>query len=141
MTTKRFTDAERAFLEVISVDPFDPLPHAGLFRIYTDRKDEARTGREKLAIQILMGKKADAPTTGTVAVNCHPLARVFLDGVDTGKTTPTRLEVPPGSHVVKLVNEERGFTREEALEVAAGDEKTLDIKIEGDKPPSPDASK
>ena len=141
VATKRFGDAERSFLEVVGIDPFDPLPHAGLYRIYSERKDEPRAGREKLALQLLAGKKADAPTTGTVRVSCHPLARVFLDGVDTGKTTPAALEVAPGSHVVRLVNEERGFVREEPLEIVAGEEKEISVEIQADLPPAPDGSR
>lgn len=139
VATKRFADAERSFLEVVGVDPFDPLPHAGLFRIYSDRKDEPLAARERLALQILMGRKSDAPTTGTVRVSCHPLARVFLDGVDTGKTTPATLELAPGSHVLRLVNEERGFAREEPVEIEAGDAKALDVKVGGD--PAPPAAR
>ncbi|HEY3445520.1 MAG TPA: tetratricopeptide repeat protein [Myxococcales bacterium] len=141
VTTKRFADAERSFLEVVSVDPFDPLPHAGLLRIYSDRKDEARASREKLALQILMGRKSDVPTTGTVHVACRPLAKVILDGVDTGKTTPATLELAPGSHVVKLVNEERGFAREEPVEIGAGDEKSLDVNVDADAAATPSSAK
>ncbi|MGC4122062.1 MAG: hypothetical protein QM765_47275 [Myxococcales bacterium] len=113
-------------------------------RIYSDRKDEARATREKQALQILMGKKSDVPTTATVRVSCHPLARIFVDGVDTGKTTPAALELAPGSHLIKLVNDERGFTREEPVEVGPGDEKELDIQVDGDAAPvsaPPDTAK
>lgn len=131
MSNQRWNDAERAFLEVVGIDPFDPLPHAGLLRIYEARKDRERVQREGMALAVLAGKKLEARKTGTVTVKSHPFARVFLDGADTGKSTPTQLEVPPGSHVIKLVNEERGFTREEAVEIGAGESKTLDVVIEG----------
>jgi tetratricopeptide (TPR) repeat protein len=138
MATGRYSDAERSFLEVVGVDPFDPLPHAGLLRIYGERSDEPRSGRERVALQILMGRKSDLPTTGTVRVRCHPLARIFLDGVDTGMTTPATLELAPGSHVIHLVNEERGFAREEPMEIGPGDERELDVRI--DAAPAPDAA-
>ena len=46
----------------------------------------------------------------------------------TGSTTPARLRVAPGTHVVGLLNEERGIAREAAVEVAAGEE-TLDVAL------------
>ena len=66
-----------------------------------------------------------------MVVRSHPLARVFLDGVDTGRTTPALLDVAPGSHVVKLVNDELGFEREAAVEVGPGEEKELDVTLGG----------
>jgi predicted Zn-dependent protease len=131
--TQRPVDAERAFLAVVGIDPFDPAPHAGLHEIYSSRKDQGRTQREADALAVLSGRAMPAqasPTDGLLVVRSHPYARVVLDGVDTGKTTPARLPVPPGSHVVGLLNEERGIKREEAVEIAGGEEKTLDVALD-----------
>lgn len=135
LATQRWSDGERSLLEVIGIDPFDPLPHAGLLKIYSMRKDDARLLREQTALEILAGKKQPPPSTGVLSVRSHPFARVFLDNVDTGQTTPARLQVPPGSHIVKLVNEERGFSREESVEVDAGQEKTVEVAFDGAAPP------
>ncbi len=136
--TNRPAEAEKAFLEVVAVDPFDPLPHAALAKIYSDRPDEKRAALEKSSLAIVLGRASELPTQGSIAVRSHPLARVFLDGADTGRSTPTELAVSPGTHVVKIVNEERGFSREQAVEVGAGEEKSL--QLDAAEPAAPNAS-
>jgi tetratricopeptide (TPR) repeat protein len=136
--TNRPAEAEKAFLEVVGIDPFDPLPHSALLKIYSERPDPRRASVEKSSLAIVLGRATEAPTQGTLAVRSHPLARVFLDGVDTGRSTPTELSVPPGSHVVKIVNEERGFTREQAVEIGAGEEKAL--QLDGAEPAAPSSN-
>jgi len=139
LSSKRWNEAERAFLEVIGVDPFDPLPHAELVKIYGDRKDEERKTREVYVVGVLVGRLDDMPKAdkGTIVVHCRPLAHVIVDGVDSGITTPAQIKVPPGSHVVRLVNEERGFTRDEAVEIGAGEEKKIDVVIDSPSPQVP----
>jgi hypothetical protein len=127
--TNRPAEAEKAYLEVVGIDPFDPLPHAALLKTYAERPDPQRASFEKSSLAIVLGRATEAPTQGTLAVRSHPLARVFLDGVDTGRSTPI-VSAPPGSHVVKIVNEERGFTCEQAVEIGAGDEKVLQLDAE-----------
>lgn len=136
--TNRPAEAEKAFLEVVGIDPFDPLPHAALLKIYSERPDPRRASLEKSSLAIVLGRASEGPTQGTLAVRSHPLARVFLDGVDTGRSTPTELSVPPGSHVVKIINEERGFTREQAVEIGAGEEKAL--QLDGAEPAAPSSN-
>jgi tetratricopeptide (TPR) repeat protein len=131
LESKRWDQAERAFLEVVSIDPFDPLPHLGLLKIYTDRGDAPKASREKAALSALQGQELRSTNEGLLRIQSHPYARVFLNGVDTGKTTPAQLAVPAGSHTLKLVNDERGFTREAAVEIEAGEEKTVEVVLEG----------
>lgn len=129
LQTHRPAEAEKAFLEVVAIDPFDPLPHAGLLKIYSERPDARREALEKSALAIVLGHATAPPSQGSIAVRSHPMAKVFLDGVDTGRSTPTELVVAPGTHVIKLVNDERGFVREQAIEVGAGDEKTMELNL------------
>ena len=124
--TARPLEAERAYLEVIGIDPFDPLPHQALLAIYSDRKDEAKAAREQLALEALKGRELPPTHTGLLQVRSHPFAHVFLDGVDTGRTTPAQLTVAPGSHSVKLVNQERGYSRELPVEIGPNEEKLLE---------------
>lgn len=132
--TNRPAEAEKAFFEVVAIDPFDPLPHAALAKIYTERPDEKRAALEKSSLAIVLGRASEPPTQGSIAVRSHPLARVFLDGVDTGRSTPTELSVSPGTHVIKIVNEERGFSREQAVEIGAGEEKSLQLDAQEPAP-------
>lgn len=56
---------------------------------------------------LLKKKKDSTPKTGSIKVESTPnAARVSLDGIDTGNTTPTVLtDIQPGSHTVKLEKE------------------------------------
>jgi tetratricopeptide (TPR) repeat protein len=131
MATGRADEAERSFLEVVAHDPFDPRPHRALAEIYGARKDALRLEREKASLAILMGREKSAvESKGVVIVRSHPFARVLLDGVDTGRSTPTKLLVAPGQHVIRLVNEERGFSREIAVEVVAGEESLVEVMLD-----------
>ncbi len=70
------------------------------------------------------------PTTGSVQVNSTPQgARVYLDGVDTGKVTNCLLpNLAQGSHAVKLVKE--GFAdAESTFEIAANTQAKVDIDL------------
>ena len=137
LATKRPAEAEKCFLEVIAVDPFDPEPHLGLVKIYGEQKDKRRTDREVESLKLLSGKEgAPMSAKGLIEVRSHPFAKVLLDGNDTGKTTPASLEVTPGRHAVKLVNEERGLAKEEVLEIGAGEEKAVEVAFEQDAPKS-----
>ena len=52
-------------------------------------------------------QKADAPNKGYLIANTVPWARVWIDGKDTGRSTPiakrSRLELSPGKHKVTFV--------------------------------------
>ncbi len=138
LARKRPAEAERAFLEVVGIDPFDPLPHSALAQIYQQRGDEARKEREVDALKILGGDKPQmASDQGIIVVRSHPFARVLLDGKETGRTTPTTLRVAPGSHVVRLVNDERGFARESTVEVGASEEKVVEVMLDEPAAPAP----
>lgn len=131
MASGRPNDAERSFLEVVANDPFDPRPHRALVEIYGKRDDLLRGRREAQALALLAGTAKDAAEPrGVIVVRSHPYARVLLDGADTGRSTPTKLLVAPGTHVVRLVNEERGFSRDREVEVKAGEEQVVEILLD-----------
>jgi tetratricopeptide (TPR) repeat protein len=56
---------------------------------------------------LLKKKKDSTPKTGSIKIESNPTAAsVWLDGGDTGNTTPTVLtDIQPGSHTVKLQKE------------------------------------
>ncbi len=126
----RLDDAERAFLAVIAVDPFDPLPHAALAAIYKKRGDDFRAEREARALALAQSAESPLPDAGALLeLTSRPLARVYVDGTDTGRTTPTRLTLPAGAHILRLVNEERALKHEEKLTLHAGEERALSLEL------------
>jgi hypothetical protein len=46
---------------------------------------------------------ADDPTKGYVQLGSKPSAKIFVDGSDTGKSTPIKLPVSPGKHKISFV--------------------------------------
>lgn len=64
----------------------------------------------------------DAPAvtagTGTLALASKPSARVFLDGKDTGKTTPLQITASPGRHKVTFMIDGSKYTF--SVQVEAG---------------------
>jgi hypothetical protein len=64
------------------------------------------------------GKTRNVPASGTLIVQSSPAGvQVFVDGVARG-TTPARLSVPPGAHILELRG--RGVPRVIPLTVSAG---------------------
>jgi serine/threonine-protein kinase len=47
---------------------------------------------------------------GTLEINCQPWCQIFIDGRDTGKTSPARLTVAAGPHALLLSNAPAGLT-------------------------------
>jgi hypothetical protein len=82
------------------------------------------------AAALLMGKKGNGVTTGSIQVNSLPTgAQVYLDGSDTGRTTNTTLtNVSPGSHTVSLIKE--GYEDEQmSVSVSAGQTATVRVTL------------
>jgi hypothetical protein len=55
-------------------------------------------------------KPPPSASTGTLLLASKPPCKIFINGRDTGKTTPQRkLELPTGTHRITLVNNEHGI--------------------------------
>jgi tetratricopeptide (TPR) repeat protein len=110
----RAAEAKEHFEIALQRDPFDPEIHAGLIAVAKATKDSGLEAREKDVLKILLGEKLTwrAPEPGKntligfLRIEAPAGARVFVDGVDTGLTSPVEEHaLPAGSHVVKLVPE------------------------------------
>jgi eukaryotic-like serine/threonine-protein kinase len=63
-----------------------------------------------------------ASTFGKLWIGAKPQCSIFIDGRDTGRTTPVRdLDVKPGSVTVMLVNNEFGIREKFTVTVKAGE--------------------
>ncbi|MFM2153718.1 MAG: hypothetical protein RL199_2153, partial [Pseudomonadota bacterium] len=126
-TSGRATEAKGHLLLANQRDPFDEEIHKGLVAVAAALKDESLGAREQAVVKILQGAKRTwlAADPGNVAAQGflrieQPFgAKVFIDGVDTGLTTPVAEHpVPSGRHVVRL-EPSSAPPIEKALEFAA----------------------
>lgn len=67
---------------------------------------------------------------GLLTVDSVPRAQVFIDGNDTGRTTPIhQLRLAAGVHFVRFVNQEQGIDREYDATIEEGHTTRLDIEL------------
>ena len=111
LQTNRAAEAKEHLLIANQRDPFDPEIHEGLLAVAKAANDAGLSARETDVLAILGGKKttwhAVVPGTGAVLgylrIETPSGARVLIDGVDTGLTTPVAEHpLPAGDHVVRL---------------------------------------
>ena len=61
------------------------------------------------------------PLTGKLDVGCTPWCHLYVDEHDTGRNSPVLgLELPTGSHQLKLVNPPTGMERVKVVDIEAG---------------------
>lgn len=74
-------------------------------------------------------KPAEAPAQGTVSVSSTPSGKVFIDGADTGLSTPVvDLPVAPGKHALKIVSAD-GREATSEFEIEAGGSLNLNLNL------------
>ncbi len=82
-------------------------------------------------------EKPSSQETGYLIANTQPWARVFIDGKDTGKTTPiaprSKLEIKPGKHVITFVVSGKKYNYD--INVKPGEEVRLMKQLTEDAPP------
>ena len=87
-------------------------------------REEAQRERERERQRQAQQNQDAEP--GSLNVQSRPAARVYIDGDDTGRYTPLiGVELPAGSHRIRLVNEEFGFDRSYRVRIQPGRTRTL----------------
>ncbi len=86
--------------------------------------DMPASGRERVGAPANGDASADAPDA-IVTIESRPFGQVAVDGVSTGRSTPTKLALPAGHHRIRVVNEERDFVREIDVELKAGESRSI----------------
>jgi serine/threonine protein kinase len=90
-----------------------------------DRRSDARPEPDRKPPPEPDRDEAVAPAgdkTGMLALGSKPPCRIFVDGQDTGKTTPQRgLTLPAGRHQIRLVNDDYAIVENFSVTITAGE--------------------
>jgi Flp pilus assembly protein TadD len=130
---RHYPSAINELQAALLLDPDLPGPYRLLGAVYGKTGDRAQ---ERLFLADYLrvrpdGKIADVVRAkldkehvlGTVSVDASFPCRIFIDGRDTGRTTPLRhYSLPPGKYVVGLENEQYHMVRNLRVDVAVGKE-------------------
>ncbi len=146
-------DPWRAFLhlrEASRLNPLDPRVHLGLVAVCKRLAEQNDTrfdfaslaAHHRLAYRVVRQIERQAPSepepaglaeataTARLRIHSRPWARVWLDFVDTGLTTPVLdLPVAPGRHVVSLASECSSEPEVRWVRVEAGQTEVIDVKL------------
>jgi len=104
-------EAKGHFLLANQRDPFDDEIHAGLVAVAKATNDAGLGARESEVLAILAGKKTtwhaappgEAATQAFLRIEAPTGAKLLIDGVDTGLTTPVAEHpLPAGKHLIRL---------------------------------------
>jgi hypothetical protein len=67
--------------------------------------------------------------TGKLRVNSRPWSQVFIDGKSYGATPRFNIDLPVGSHTLRLVNDEFKIEKVEQLQIVAGETRSVIINL------------
>jgi hypothetical protein len=76
-------------------------------------------------------KLVSKPDTGTLSINAHPWAKVYINGVDMGNTPIIKHKIEPGKHKVKLVNDALGISETFTVKVDKGEDTKISKDLSG----------
>jgi hypothetical protein len=72
---------------------------------------------------------AGAAQTGKLRVNSRPWSQIFIDGKPYGATPKLNIELPVGTHALRLVNDEFKIEKVEQVEISAGETRSVIINL------------
>lgn len=92
-----------------------------------DKKDPIKKPTEKKdPIKKPEEKKPEPTGTGVVHIQSNPVARVYIDGQDTGRYTPLlNFKIKSGKHKIKLVNSDFGLSKTYYVNIKPGGTKKI----------------
>jgi serine/threonine-protein kinase len=101
----------------------------------SERRTDSRTRQPKPSREVVASVEAREPKSApepsaargapaTLRINSRPWSQVFIDGKWIGNTPQLGLQLPAGTHSVRLVNSEFGMTRTFTVKLAAGERVT-----------------
>ena len=84
----------------------------------------------KVAVVEATLKPRPVEARGTIEISCQPWCQITLDGRDTGKTSPARLSVSPGSHTLLLSNGPAGLAKKLTVSVSENQVVKKTVKLD-----------
>lgn len=137
---KRFADARDHYERSAWENPFNPEIHVALHQIGEASGDQALKDRAASALRLLSGhaqeqaQRVEGPAKGepfgTLTVDSTPWGQLWIDGVDTGMTTPTQdLKLAPGSYRLRVVDPTSGQQAVSGVDVEAGKNAAVRLRL------------
>jgi tetratricopeptide (TPR) repeat protein len=126
---KRYSEARHAYDRAAWENPFHPEIYMAAYEIAELEKNEDAVSQAKEHIALLTGKKKSKAKSvltrpkhyGTINIDSQPWGMVYINGRETGLTTPLMdypLEL--GAHIVRVTESIHGTTAEENVDIVEG---------------------
>ena len=134
----RYADALKAYDRAAWENPFHPEIYMANYEIAETEDDEKAMAQATEKVALLTGKKKSKSTHvhqkpkvfGTLNLNSKPWGMVYINGRETGLTTPlTDYPLEPGPHVIRVVESIRGRSAEKSIEIVQGEDSRLDLEL------------
>mgnify|MGYP003449613770 FL=1 len=106
-------------------EPSAPTPQVA----EEDKADKADKPEDKPAADKPSEPSAPVAESGKLRVNSRPWSKVFIDGKPYGNTPRLNIELPVGSHVVKLVNDEYHVEKNIEVRISAGQVESVVVNL------------
>ncbi|MBL91289.1 MAG: hypothetical protein CMH56_05675 [Myxococcales bacterium] len=134
----RHADALKAYDRAAWENPFHPEIYMANYEIAQSEDNEKAMEQATEKVALLTGKKKSKSSYdsskpkvfGTLTLNSKPWGMVYIDGRETGLTTPlTDHPLEPGPHVIRVVESIRGTSAEQSIEIVQGEDIRLDLEL------------
>jgi len=97
---------------------------------HVEAEPEVKNPYRTEAEQPAKTEPASAPVqTGKLRVNSRPWSQIFIDGKSYGATPKLNIELPVGTHNLRLVNDEFKIEKVEQVVIAAGETRSVIINL------------
>jgi len=135
-----WADARAHYERATWENPFIPEVHAALLTVADKTNDAALKTRSERALQLLMGHRREAPSSplflrdgepfGALSLRTDPWGTLFVDGNNTGLTTPVvDLRLRPGKHALRVEDPVSGRADGVIVTIEAGKSQTLQLSL------------
>jgi len=135
---KRYAEALNAYDRAAWENPFHPEIYMAYYEIAEREKDDEKVTIVKEQMALLTGKvksKSNNLLTrpkrfGTVNIDSSPWGMIYIDGRETGLTTPlVDYPLEPGAHIVRVTESIQGKTAHKDIEVVEGKSVRINLQL------------
>ena len=135
---KRYTEALNAYDRAAWENPFHPEIYMAFYEIAEQENNDKKVTLAKEQIALLTGKTQSKATQlltrpekfGTLNIESEPWGMIYIDGRETGLTTPL-LDYPigPGTHIIRVTESIRGTTAEATVDIKVGEAHRVNLEL------------